>query len=123
MSDSTDRSQTARTRTHALALGAWLLLLTLVWWRQLSQGVNWAQLAWALVYSVPLLAPLHGLWRRKRYTHRWATLCVLPYFVVGATEAVANVNDRGWATALFGASLLWFFALIGFLRVTRAATS
>lgn len=76
--------------------------------------------AWAVaaVYSLPLLLPLPGLIRRNRYTYRWATLCVLPYFVVGVTEAFANQAVRWWATALLGVSILWFIALVAYLRAS-----
>lgn len=107
-----------QSRVRALVLGSWFLLLSLVWWRQLAQGVSLNNFGWALLYCVPLLAPLPGLLKGKRYTHAWATLCVLPYFIVGVTEAVANGSIRYWAMSLLGASLLWFFALISYLRVT-----
>jgi uncharacterized membrane protein len=53
----------------------------------------------------------------NRYTYKWATLCVLPYFVIGITESVANIEIRSWALLLLGASLAWFFAMLAFLRV------
>jgi len=107
-----------QSQVRTLVLGSWLLLLALVWWRQLVQGATLINFGWALFYCVPLLAPLSGLLKGKRYTHAWATLCVLPYFTVGVTEAVANDGIRYWAMSLLGASLLWFFALITYLRVT-----
>lgn len=96
----------------------WTALFGLVCARQLQQGVNLTQLLWALVFTLPLLIALPGLIKGSRYTHSWATLCVLPYFVVGITEAVANTSLRYWALLLLAASLLWFFALLGFLRVS-----
>ena len=97
---------------------SWLALLLLVCWQQLHTGLSLQRCVWALIYSLPLLLPLAGLWQGRRYTHSWATLCVLPYFVVGVTEAVANGALRNWALALLGVALLWFFALLSFLRVT-----
>lgn len=101
-------------------LATWILLFVLVCARQLQQGFNVQQFAWALLFALPLLLTLPGLLQGKRYTHSWATLCVLPYFVVGVTESVANTAIRYWALLLLGATLLWFFALIAFLRVTPA---
>ena len=109
-------------RIRTWVLGAWLMLFALVWWRQLAQRVDLTHLGWAIFYSVPLLAPLPGLLKGKRYTHSWATLCVLPYFVVGVTESVANMANRGWSLGLLGASLLWFFALISYLRVSKSTS-
>ncbi len=108
-------------RVRRIVLGTWTLLFILVCMRQLQQGVTATQILWAMLFALPMLLPLPGLVRGKRYTHSWATLCVLPYFIVGVTEGVANSLLRNWALALLGASLLWFFAMLAFLRVTPAA--
>jgi uncharacterized membrane protein len=97
---------------------SWTSLLALVCSRQLHSGFGLAALGWALVFSIPLLVCLRGLMRGNRYTYKWATLCVLPYFIIGITESVANVSLRNWALLMLGASLLWFFAMLAFLRVT-----
>jgi len=73
----------------------------------------------ALVLIVPLLAPLRGIVRGDRRTHAWATLCVLPGFVYGLTEAVANPVLRPIAALVLGSSLALFVALVAYLRVTR----
>jgi uncharacterized membrane protein len=86
-------------------------------------------LAWMLVgYSwpicilavLPLLAPLNGLLRGRRYTYAWATLLAIPYLVFALTELLVNPAAR-WVAAV---SLLlvfgWFCAMIFFLRVSRA---
>jgi uncharacterized membrane protein len=73
----------------------------------------------ALVLCVPLVAPFYGIARGNRYTYKWATLCVAPYFIVGLTEAVASPATRSWAGALLAGALLWFASLLGFLRTTR----
>lgn len=113
---------TLQRRVRRWVLCSWTVLFSLVCARQLQQGVNAVQVAWALLFAVPLLLALPGLIQGKRYTHSWATLCVLPYFVIGVTEGVANNNLRSWALLLLGASILWFFALLAFLRVTPATT-
>ena len=73
----------------------------------------------ALVLLLPLLAPLRGIARGDRRTHASATLCVMPGFVYGLTEAVANPGLRTVAALVLGSSLALFFALVGYLRVTR----
>jgi uncharacterized membrane protein len=95
----------------------WTSLFALVCARQLQQGINITALIWAIVFSLPLLLSLRGLLNGNRYTYKWATLCVLPYFVIGITESVANIEIRSWALLLLGASLAWFFAMLAFLRV------
>jgi uncharacterized membrane protein len=113
---------TAMTReqhnARRLTLFSWTALFALVCARQLQHGVTIAALGWAVGFSLPLLLSLRGLWRGQRYTYKWATMCVLPYFVIGVTESVANTALRNWALLLLGASLLWFFAMLAFLRVT-----
>jgi uncharacterized membrane protein len=42
----------------------------------------------------------------------------LPYFVISLTEAFANPVARAFGTALLGLSLLWFFSLVAYLRVS-----
>ena len=61
-----------------------------------------------------------GIVRGDRRTHAWATLCVVPGFVYGLTEVVANPRLRPIAALVLGASLALFFALVAYLRVTRA---
>ena len=107
-----------QSRVSAGVLITWLALLLLVLGRQLAPGLSIQAMVTGVLYSLPLLAPLRGLLLGRRYTHSWATLCVLPYFIVGITEAIANPVARHWAIALLGTSLLWFFMLISFLRVT-----
>jgi uncharacterized membrane protein len=98
----------------------WTSLFALVCSRQLQKGFSVAAIGWSVVFSIPLLMCLPGLLRGNRYTYKWATLCVLPYFIIGITEGVANVSLRQWALLLLGASLVWFFAILAFLRVTPA---
>lgn len=111
-----------RKRVRVLVLGTWLLLLVLIAGHPFSQSLSVAAAIRAGLYSIPLLLPLPGLIKGKRYTHSWATLCVLPYFIVSVTEAIANPAIHRWALAVLAASLLWFFSLIAFLRVTSAQT-
>ena len=75
----------------------------------------------AVALLAPLLLPLRGILRGERRTHAWATLCVIPGFVYGITEVVANPAARPLAAAILGTSLLFFFALVAYLRVTRPA--
>ena len=74
----------------------------------------------AVVFCTPLLAPLPGLWRGTRNTYRWATFCVLPYFIIGVTEAIADPGPRVWPTAMLVLALAWFAALIAYLRTSSA---
>jgi len=108
-----------RAIAHRLVLAGLLLLIAtsltavLVHWN----GTPSALLA--LVLLVPLIAPLRGILRGDRRTHAWATLCIVPGFIYGLTEAVANPGIRTVAATVLGSSLALFFALVAYLRVTR----
>jgi uncharacterized membrane protein len=99
-------------------LGAVAALLIIVFTWQLVPTPSSAGAARGLLLCLPVLFPAYGLWQGKRYTYRWATLCVLPYFVVGLTEAVANPSSRPWTAPILGFALIWFVALVAYLRVT-----
>ena len=73
----------------------------------------------AAVLVLPLLLPLKGLLRGDRRTYAWATLCIVPCFVYGITEAIANSLVRAIAAAILFASLAHFVALVAYLRITR----
>jgi uncharacterized membrane protein len=75
-------------------------------------------LAGALV--APLALPLSGIVQHRRRTFAWATLCVTPYFIYGATEVIANPRVRVLAGAILVASLALFVSLVAYLRLTRA---
>ncbi|HYM33926.1 MAG TPA: DUF2069 domain-containing protein, partial [Steroidobacteraceae bacterium] len=77
-----------RWRLATLASVAMLMIIVIAW--QLTPTANVEHLVLAFVFCIPLVAPLAGLWRGKRYTYRWATLCVIPYFVIGLTEVIAD---------------------------------
>ena len=86
-------------------------------------------LAWILVgYSwpicviavLPLLAPLNGLIRGRRYTYAWATLFAIPYLAFALTELLANPQARWVASVSLLLVFAWFCTMILFLRASRA---
>jgi uncharacterized membrane protein len=99
-------------------------VLTIWLWVAVSASL----LAWTLVgypwllcviAVLPLLVPLNGLVRGKRYTYAWATLFAIPYLAFAMTELLVNPQAR-WVAGL---SLLlifaWFCTMILFLRASR----
>ena len=86
-------------------------------------------LAWMLVgypwpicviAVLPLLAPLNGLMRGKRYTYAWATLFAIPYLAFALTELLANPQARWVASLSLLLVFAWFCTMILFLRASRA---
>jgi uncharacterized membrane protein len=106
-------------RIQVIAIALDLALVTLIVGWQLLSGLTLTRLIIAIVLILPLLAPLSGLWHANRRTFAWTTLCVILYFVVGLTEAVAQPASRMWSAPCLLLSLALFVVLIAYLRVTR----
>ena len=106
----------ARLSILIVALVVALIASVAAW--QLSSGISAATLLLCAVLTCPLWAPLRGLMRRDRKTFAWATLCVIPYFILGVTEAIANPERRVWAGLCLALALAVFVLLIAYLRVS-----
>jgi uncharacterized membrane protein len=104
-------------RLFTLILMGALIVLVLCW--TLKSGLTASRIALAAFLTLPLWAPLRGLIGRHRRTYAWATLCLIPYFVLGLTESIANPQGRFWSGTSLALALLLFVGLIGYLRVTR----
>ena len=89
----------------ALSLLAWILA-----------GYPWPM---CLVAVLPLLAPLNGLVRGRRYTYAWATLFAIPYLAFALTELLANPQARWVAAMTLLLVFAWFCTMILFLRASR----
>lgn len=103
-------------KTRLVSVGLWAAVaLSLLSW--ITVGYPWAL---CIAAVVPLLAPLNGLLRGRRFTYAWATLFAIPYLVFALTELLVNRAAR-WAASI---SLLlifsWFCAMILFVRVSPA---
>jgi len=114
-------SATAWQRLALVLLGALIALVIL--WQCFTPGDlgPWHRVLLGALLTLPLWAPLHGLIRGQRRTFAWATLCVIPYFVIGVTEAIANPATRSWSASCLALALVLFVSLIGYLRITRPA--
>ena len=70
--------------------------------------------------ALPLLAPLPGVLRGRRYTCQWSSMLILAYFAEGVARAW---SERGAAQALAGAeialSVAFFAAAVAYARLTR----
>jgi uncharacterized membrane protein len=110
-------------RWRLLALGSIAIQVALVIGWQLWPTTSVGGATKGLLLCIPLLLPVVGLWRGNRYTYRWATLCVLPYFIVGLTEVVANPATRIWTAMMLVFALTWFVGLVAYLRVTAPTTT
>ena len=72
-----------------------------------------------MLKALPLLIPLFGILRGKRYTYQWASMFVLFYFTEGVVRAW---SDRGLSASLalgeVMLSVIFFVAAIYFAKLT-----
>ena len=72
-----------------------------------------------LIAVLPLLAPLNGLVRGRRYTYAWATLFAIPYLAFALTELLVNPQARWVAAMTLLLVFAWFCSMILYLRASR----
>jgi uncharacterized membrane protein len=76
--------------------------------------------SWMVLKTLPLLLPLPGILRGRRYTCQWASMLILAYCAEGAVRAF---GDGGRAATLASAevilALIFFSSAIGYARLTR----
>ena len=111
------------------ARGAWLaacaslvaLIFLCVVWELFAAPVKPGG-SWLVLKALPLLAPLFGVLRGRRYTFKWSTLLIWAYAAEGATRMY---TDTGLAARLafveLVLSLAYFGAAVAYLKTTRAA--
>ncbi len=76
--------------------------------------------SWLMLKCLPLLLPLMGVLRGRRYTYQWASLLIWLFVAEGATRAFTDGGiSRGLALLEFGLGIVFFLAAAGFARATR----
>jgi uncharacterized membrane protein len=95
-----------------------LILLALAWETILAPLKPGGSLL--VLKSLPLLLPLFGILRGKRYTYQWSCMFILLYFTEGAVRAW---SDTGFSAQLAVLevilSVVFFTCAIFYARVTR----
>jgi uncharacterized membrane protein len=108
-------------RTAAFAAAACLIALALlaVAWELVLAPLRPGG-SWLVLKALPLLAPLFGVLRGRRYTYQWASLLIWLYAAEGATRLY---TDSGLSVGLAGVelalSLAFFAAAVAYLRSVR----
>ncbi|CAG0975494.1 hypothetical protein RHDC4_01557 [Rhodocyclaceae bacterium] len=75
--------------------------------------------SWLVLKTVPLLLPLFGILHGRRYTHQWASMLCLAYFM----EGVVRASSEGGRVQLLAVlevvlSLIFFAATLLYARLT-----
>lgn len=69
--------------------------------------------------ALPLLLPLFGVLRGKRYTYQWSSMLILAYFTEGVVRAWSERGSgRVMAVAEIVLSLFFFTAAVWYARVS-----
>ena len=111
---------TKNTALHYTSIASLIALIVLclaweLWLAPLRPGGS------SLVFKVlPLLLPLPGILRGKRYTYQWASMLILLYFTEGVVRAM---SDKGLSAALAGVEIaltvVFFGSAIFYARLSR----
>jgi uncharacterized membrane protein len=71
-----------------------LIVLCVAWeWRLAPLRPGGSTL---VLKALPLLAPIFGILRGRRYTHQWTSLLSLAYVVEGIVRAMTESGIRRW---------------------------
>ena len=71
--------------------------------------------------ALPLLLPLFGVLRGKRYTYQWSSMLILAYFTEGVVRAWSERSaGQALAFAEIALSMAYFTAAVCYARFTRA---
>jgi uncharacterized membrane protein len=70
--------------------------------------------------TLPLLVPLFGVLRGKRYTAQWSSMFILLYFTEGVVRGWGDTGlSQQLALAEVALSLVFFTAVVAYSRLTR----
>ena len=69
--------------------------------------------------TLPLLLPLMGILKGRRYTYQWAPMLMLVYFTEGVVRAWSDSGLSAWlAGAEVGLSVVFFFAAVYYAKLS-----
>ena len=73
-----------------------------------------------ILKTLPLLLPLFGILKGKRYTYQWAGMLILFYFVEGSVRAWADTGlSQRLAMLEVALTLLFFMCSIYYAKLSR----
>ena len=75
--------------------------------------------SWLVLKALPLLLPLMGILKGRRYTYQWASMLVLAYFTEGVVRAWSDTGLSAWlAGGEVVLSVAFFFATIYYAKLS-----
>ncbi|MFW5432251.1 MAG: DUF2069 domain-containing protein [Methylophilaceae bacterium] len=98
-----------------------LILLCLAWETILAPLKPGGSLL--MLKTLPLLLPLFGILKGKRYTYQWASMLILLYFTEGVVRAWSDQGlSAKFAMMEIALSVAFFVCTIFYARHTRKAS-
>lgn len=102
----------------ACALLIALILLDLAWELVLAPVRPGG--SWLVLKVLPLLLPLFGVLRARRYTLQWSTLLIWLYAAEGAARAWTDTGRSAQLAATeLALCVAYFTAVVAYLKATR----
>ncbi|XZG70183.1 DUF2069 domain-containing protein [Chitinibacteraceae bacterium HSL-7] len=107
-------------RAHWAAIVSLIALILLstaweLWLAPLREGGSWLVLK-----ALPLLLPLPGILKGKRYTYQWSSMFILLWFTEGVVRAYSDTGLSQWLAGLEIVLATVFFVSVNlFARWTR----
>lgn len=72
-----------------------------------------------VIKAAPLLLPLFGILRGRRYTHQWTSMLAMAYLTEGLVRATSDIGPSQWlAMAETVLATLLFAGCLGHARVS-----
>ncbi len=94
-----------------------LIFLTLAWELWLAPIRPGG--SWLVLKTLPLLLPLMGILKGRRYTYQWAPMLILAYFSEGVMRAWSETGlSAQLAMAEIVLSVVFFFATIYYAKLS-----
>jgi uncharacterized membrane protein len=95
-----------------------LILLCLAWESFLAPLKSGGSLL--ILKTVPLLLPLFGILKGRRYTYQWASMFILLYFTEGCVRAWSDTGtSANLAMIEVALSLIFFICAIFYAKLSR----
>ena len=105
--------------SSSLVLLLFLCLAWELWLAPLRPGGSMLALK-----ALPLLLPLFGILRGKRYTHQWTSMLALAYLAEGLVRLASDHGaSQGLALAETVLATLLFAGCLGYARITAPSRS
>lgn len=75
--------------------------------------------SWLVLKTLPLLLPLMGILKGRRYTYQWAPMLILAYFSEGVVRAWSEQGLSAWlAGTEMLSSVVFFLAAIYYAKLS-----